>query len=209
VVTPLETMADIHHVARHAGVPVHLDGARLFNAATFLNVSIGEICRHVDSVWFSLCKGLGGPAGAILAGDSEFMLQARRAAKMLGGAMRQAGLIAAPAIVALQDPYPMHKRDHVLAHRLARGLAKLDESLVDFGRVQTNIVNCFVDSFADDACEINAALRARGVLANSRRTKIRFVTHAQVDEVAVDHAIAAFAEALALFPRRRPCTESR
>src|SRR5258707_897565 len=114
-VMPLDSMAAIRAVAREAGLPVHLDGARLFNAATYLGVPILEICRHADSVWFALCKGLGGPVGAVLAGDKAFMLKARRAAKMLGGGMRQAGLIAAPGIVALKDPYSVHRRDHALA----------------------------------------------------------------------------------------------
>ncbi len=112
---------------------MHLDGARLLNAAAYLDVPLAEICRHVDSVWFALCKGLGGPVGALLAGDTAFMMRARRAAKMLGGGMRQAGLIAAPAIVALRDPYPLLKRDHELAGELARGLAAIDPSLVDVG----------------------------------------------------------------------------
>jgi threonine aldolase len=193
-VLPLENMAAIHAVAKNAGVPLHLDGARLFNAAAHLGVKVGELCRHTDSVWVALCKGLGGPVGALLAGDKPFMTRARRASKMLGGAMRQAGLIAAPAIVALKDPYAAHRRDHDLAKKLAHGLAAVDGSLVDVARVQTNIVNCFVDRFADDAAEINRALRHRGVLANSKRTKIRFVTHSQVDEAAVDAATRAFAE---------------
>lgn len=193
-VIPLAGMAAIHEVAREAGLPVHLDGARLFNAATCLNVKVSEICRHVDSVWFAVCKGLGGPVGAVLAGDRAFMRKARRAAKMLGGGMRQAGLIAAPAIVALKDPYSVHRRDHELARQLARGLAGIDASLVEVERVQTNIVNCFVDRFARDAGEINRALRERGVLANAKRTKIRFVTHYHIDEAAVAAAIHHFAE---------------
>jgi threonine aldolase len=107
-VIPLDCMAAIYALAGEAGIPVHLDGARLFNAATYLGTPIGEICRHADSVWFALCKGLGGPVGAVLAGDKEFMIKARRAAKLLGGGMRQAGLIAAPGIVALRDPYSIH-----------------------------------------------------------------------------------------------------
>ena len=195
-VIPLESMAAIHQVCRHAGIPVHLDGARLFNAAAHLDVPILEICRHTDSVWFALCKGLGGPVGAILAGDGPFMTRARRAAKMLGGGMRQAGLIAAPSIVALKDPYGPLRRDHALARKLAAGLAAIDASLVETECVQTNIVNCFVDRFADDASAINRALRQRGILANSKRTKIRFVTHAQVDEAAVEAATRAFAEVI-------------
>jgi threonine aldolase len=195
-VIPLESMAVIHQVCRHAGIPVHLDGARLFNAAAHLDVPILEICRHTDSLWFALCKGLGGPVGAILAGDGPFMTRARRAAKMLGGGMRQAGLIAAPSIVALKDPYGPLRRDHALARKLAAGLAAIDASLVETACVQTNIVNCFVDRFADDASAINRALRLRGILANSKRTKIRFVTHAQVDEAAVEAATRAFAEVI-------------
>lgn len=200
-VIPLETMAAIHDVARGAGLPVHLDGARLFNAGAYLDLPVSEICQHVDSVWFALCKGLGGPVGAILAGDKGFMLNARRAAKMLGGAMRQAGLIAAPAIVALQDPYSVHRRDHAMAQKLARGLAGIDESLVRIERVQTNIVNCFVDRFASDAAEINRALRQRGVLTNAKQTKIRFVTHYHIDDAAVAAAIDHFAEVIQPFQK--------
>ena len=201
-VSPLDNMKAVHDVAKSAGLPVHLDGARLFNAAAYLDVPISQICKHVDSVFFALCKGLGGPVGAILAGDRDFMVKARRATKMLGGGMRQAGLIAAPAIVALKNPYGVHKRDHALARKLACGLAGIDETLVDVKRVQTNIVNCFVGRFADDAGDINHALRARGVLANSKSTKIRFVTHSQVDDAAVDNAVNAFAEVIKSFARK-------
>jgi threonine aldolase len=190
-------MAAVKAVAARAGLPVHLDGARLLNAAAYLDVLLSDICRHVDSVWFALCKGLGGPVGALLAGDAAFMTEARRAAKMLGGGMRQAGLIAAPAIVALRDPYPLLKRDHELARKLARGLAAIDSSLVDVERVQTNIVNCYVDGFAADAAPIVRGLRERGILANSKRAKIRFVTHYHIDEAAVAAAVQAVAEVVA------------
>jgi threonine aldolase len=195
-VIPMHAMVALRGVAQEAGLPVHLDGARVFNAATYLNVPAREICQHVDSVWFALCKGLGGPVGAILAGDTDFMTKARRAAKMLGGGMRQAGLIAAPGIVALQDPYSVHRRDHAMAQRLAQGLAQVDPSLVSLDRVQTNIVNCFVDRFAGDAAAINRGLAARGVMANHKRTKIRFVTHYHIDEAAVDAAIERFGDVI-------------
>lgn len=196
-VAPLENLAAIHDVAARAGLPVHLDGARLFNAGAHLDVPIAEICRHVDSVWFALCKGLGAPVGAILAGDKRFMAKARRASKMLGGAMRQAGLIAAPAIVALTgEPYAILRRDHARARRLAEGLAAIDGSLVEVDRVQTNIVNCFVDGFAADAAPVNRALGERGILANSKQTKIRFVTHYHIDDAAVEAAVGHFAEVI-------------
>jgi threonine aldolase len=198
-VIPLESMADIREVACEAGIPVHLDGARLFNAAAYLGMPVREICAHADSVWFALCKGLGGPVGAVLAGDAAFMRKARRAAKTLGGAMRQAGLIAAPALLALEEPYGILERDHAMAQLLARGLAGVDDSLVEVDRVQTNIVNCHVDRFASEAAGINRALGERGILANCKRTKIRFVTHYHIDEAAVEAAVTRFGEVIASY----------
>ncbi len=99
----------------------------------------------------------------------------------------------------MANPYSIHRRDHELAQQLAHGLAGIDESLVEPKRVQTNIVNCFVGRFASDATEINRALRERGILANSKRTKIRFVTHYHIDEAAVAAAVARFAEAIEPF----------
>jgi len=195
-VLPLEYMDAVRTLADRYGLPVHLDGARLFNAGAYLDVPVSDICRHVSSAWFAVCKGLGGPVGAVLVGERDFMTRARRAAKMLGGGMRQAGLIAAPAIVALRDPYSVHRRDHALARQLAEGLSALDPSLVEVDRVQTNIVNCYVDRFATDAGKINRALKARGILANAKRTKIRFVTHYHIDEQAVEAATAAMAAVL-------------
>lgn len=195
-VYPLQAMAEIRRVAHDAGLPVHLDGARLFNAAACLDVPIDRLCAHADSVWFSLCKGLGGPVGAVLAGDAAFMRKARRASRMLGGGMRQAGLIAAPALVALRDPYPSHARDNRLARRLAEGIAGVAPSLVAADAVRTNIVNCFVDAFAADAGAIVQGLRERRILALGRGTKIRFVTHARVDEASVDAAVDALADIL-------------
>jgi threonine aldolase len=199
-VMPIAAMAQIRSVAASAHLPVHLDGARLFNAGAHLGVPVRRLCDQADSVSIALSKGIGAPVGAILAGDRSFMKKARRAARMLGGGMRQAGLIAAPAIVGLRDPYPQHARDHALAQRLARGLAHIDSSLVDLPRVQTNIVNCMVTRHASDAAKINAQLSQRGVLANSKGPKIRFVTHAQVGEADVDAAIHAFADVLESIP---------
>ncbi len=196
-VLPLDYMASLRELADRHGLPVHLDGARLFNAGACLEVSVSAICAHANSAWFAVCKGLGGPVGAVLVGDQAFMTKARRAAKMLGGGMRQAGLIAAPALVALRDPYPQHRRDHGLARALAEGLAAIDGSLVEVERVRTNIVNCYVDRFAASAATINQALREQGILAIAKGTKIRFVTHRHIDEKAVTAAIAAMAGALA------------
>lgn len=195
-VLPLDHLRELRVISQEAGIPLHMDGARLFNAATYLDVPVHKICEHADSVWFALCKGLGCPVGAILAGDQDFMRRARRAAKMLGGGMRQSGLLAAAALVALRDPYPLHRRDHELARELACGIAAIDSTLVDVGLVQTNIVNCRVDRFADDATGIVRALAECGVLVNHKRSKIRFVTHAQVDRRAIDQAVRVLAEVI-------------
>jgi threonine aldolase len=196
IVLPLPHLAALQEVARSAGIAVHMDGARLFNAAAYLRQPVRELCRHVDSVWFALCKGLGWPVGAVLAGPQAFMQEARRAAKMLGGGMRQAGILAAAGLVALRDPEPRHRRDHALALELARGLAAIDERLVALERVQTNIVNCDVRGQALDAQALARKLAGQGVLVNWKRDKLRFVTHAQVDEAAVRLAIRAVGASL-------------
>lgn len=191
VVLPLENLSQLGAVAKRAGIPVHMDGARLFNASAHLALPISDLCSHVDSVWFALCKGLGCPVGAVLAGSESFVARARRAAKMLGGGMRQAGVLAAAGLLALRDPVPRHARDHVLAAKLARGLSEIDERLVDIERVQTNIVNCRLQGLPIQASTLARELAKFGVLANWKRDKIRFVTHAEVDDAAVERAVAA------------------
>lgn len=191
IVMPLDRMAELHQVAKDAGLPVHLDGARLFNAAVFLDTPVSAICQHADTVMFALSKGLGAPIGSMLAGSADFMTRARRKARMLGGGMRQVGLIAAPALVALDDPYPRLRRDHAMAKMLAEGLAAIDESLVCVDKVQTNIVNCHVDRFASNADGFARSLEENGVLANFARTKVRFVTHSHIDEAAVKACLSA------------------
>lgn len=200
-VVPLSNMADISRVARDAGIPVHLDGARIFNAAVYLDRPVSELCQGVDTVMFALSKGLGAPVGSILAGSTDVIHRARRKVRMLGGHMRQAGLIAAPALVALRDPYPRLRRDHEMAAMLADGLASIDESLVRIDMVHTNIVNCFVDRFSSHAGEIAAALRSDGILVDFAGTKMRFVTHAHIDETAIRACIAAIKAALSTLRR--------
>ncbi|HKT79767.1 MAG TPA: GntG family PLP-dependent aldolase [Vicinamibacterales bacterium] len=173
----------ICEVAHRAGVPVHVDGARLFNAAACLNRSIRELAAHADSIWFALCKGLGCPIGAVLAADAPLMQEARRAARMLGGAMRQAGLIAAPALVALDDdPIARHRRDHALAHRFASACADIDARLVDPAQVPTNIVYLNVGHVAGGAdavrfpsagCEPSGAARCCDSLPIATSTTLR------------------------------------
>ena len=189
-VFPSATAAAIREVADAAGLPIHLDGARLFNAAAHQDVSVADLCRHADSVMIALSKGLGATMGSVLAGDTDFIARARRKARMLGGGMRQTGMMAAAALVALDDPFPGLRRDHAMAALLGDGLRKIDGSLLR-DPVQTNIVNCHVDRFAEDAAAIVGELESESVLANFAGTKIRFVTHRHIDEAAVKACLVA------------------
>lgn len=200
-VVPLENMAAIHRVAKEAELPVHLDGARLFNAAVYLDRPVSELCQYADTAMFALSKGLGAPVGSMLVGTGEVIGRALKKVRMLGGHMRQAGIIAAPALVALEDPFPRLRRDHEMARMLAEGLGTIDESLVRIHTVQTNIVNCFVDGFASSAEGFVASLRKDGVFANFARTKVRFVTHAHIDEAAVEACLAAVKKVLSALHR--------
>ncbi|MFH2112893.1 MAG: low-specificity L-threonine aldolase [Spirochaetota bacterium] len=163
--------------ARSAGVPVHLDGARLFNAAAALGVPATEIAQRADSVMFCLSKGLCAPVGSMLAGSREFMDKARGKRKLMGGGMRQAGVLAAAGILALG---PMRERlaeDHKHAKTLAAGLAELPGVTVDVDTVDINMVY-FTMNPAPDPEKFVAHLRSRGILANPPEGgKLRFVCH--------------------------------
>jgi threonine aldolase len=182
VVTPKAVSAEICGRARERGIPVHLDGARVFNAAVALGETVAELTRGFDSVSFCLSKGLGAPVGALLCGGRELVRKARRARKMLGGGMRQAGVLAAAGLVALEDgPARLHV-DHARARRLAAGAG------LDPATVETNIVVLRVD----DAYAFFGRLVDRGVVALPiSPTEIRMVTHLDVDDDAIDAAIAA------------------
>jgi threonine aldolase len=184
-------------VARRYGLKVHLDGARIFNAAVALGVDAAELTRDVDSVMFCLSKGLSAPVGSILAGDREFITRARKARKMLGGGMRQAGVIAACGIVALERMIPRLAEDHRRARMLAMGLANIPGLSVDLEGVQTNIVLVDLEAPNGDAREVVQRLRSRGVLANAvgKRT-IRLVTHRHITDEDVAEAVEAFSQAM-------------
>lgn len=144
---PPSYFAEIEVVARRHGLALHMDGARLFNAAVAQNVPASEIAHHVDSVTFCLSKGLCAPVGSVLCGSEDFIYRARRVRKSLGGGMRQAGVLAAAGIVALQEMVERLADDHARARMLAEGLAQLPGTRVDLDRVRTNMV--FFD-LADD-----------------------------------------------------------
>ena len=192
--TPEELQA-VADAAHQAGVPVHLDGARLFNAAIALRRPAADFARPVDSVTFCLSKGLGAPVGSVVCGSAEFIGRARRVRKMLGGGMRQAGIIAAAGIVALERMVDRLAEDHVNARRLAEGLAALPGLSVDLATVQTNIVIVRVERGATAAAELVTGCAARKVKVHAMGPgAIRCVTHKDVDGDDIARALDAFRE---------------
>lgn len=198
VITPEETKAVADFAHAH-GLRVHLDGARIFNAAVALGVDAKTLVRDVDTVQFCFSKGLAAPVGSILCGDAETIARARRVRKLLGGAMRQAGVIAAAALVALEDMRDRLAEDHANAKRLALGLARLPAIRIEAGRVVTNIVSFEIDPAVMDAGTFQKACAERGLrisryLGNSPR--LRAVTHLDVNTAEIDAAIAIAGEVL-------------
>jgi threonine aldolase len=178
-------------LAERRGLATHLDGARVFNAAVRLGLPVAELVKGFDSVSVCLSKGLGAPAGTVLVGSKAFIARARRARKMLGGAMRQAGLLAAAGLYALEHNVERLAIDHANAERLAQGLAELRG--VDVERPQTNMV--FVKLSAERIVPLTEALQMQNILVLPG-PRMRLVTHLDVDAQGIDRTVAAFARAL-------------
>ena len=197
VYTPQELKALTDVVHAH-NIPAHIDGARLFNAAVALNIPIKDLCQDVDSVQVCLSKGLGAPAGSMVAGTKEFIAKARRYRKMVGGGMRQAGVLAAACLIAITEgPKRLHV-DHENCTALAVGLSKIAGLQVDLKSVQTNMVYVDVSATGLPASDFVAKLKAHGVLINATGpTKVRFVTHMDVNSTDVEETIAIIAKVLA------------
>jgi threonine aldolase len=189
---PPETLADICDHAHALGVPVHLDAARIFNAAVALGRTVADITRKCDSVMSCLSKGLGAPVGSLLLGSKDFIAKARVKRKMLGGGMRQAGILAAAGLVALEEsPQQLHV-DHENARHLADNLAQLAGFRLDPQKIRTNIVIFDVEGTGRTAAEISAALAEQGILCGAiSKYGIRMVTHHDVDRAGIDRALAA------------------
>jgi threonine aldolase len=175
-------MQSVHQFAQERGLLVHLDGARLFNAAVALGVEAREIAQHVDTVQFCLSKGLAAPVGSILAGDAAFIGRARRVRKMVGGGMRQAGIIAAAGIVALEQMVGRLAEDHANARLLAEGLASFPQIKIDLGAVQSDIVIFRLHEGYGTPEAFARAAAERGLLIGGiGRSYIRAVTHYGID----------------------------
>ena len=188
--------ADICEQAHRLGIPVHMDGARIFNAAVALNESVAELTKECDSVQFCLSKGLGAPVGSLLLGSKEFITEARTWRKRLGGGMRQLGVLAAAGIVAMEEtPKTLHV-DHENARLLAEGLAGLRGIGVDPENVATNIVIFDVSATGRSQAEICAKLADAGVRAIGWDTKIRMVTHYDVSSADIEKTLKVMSEVI-------------
>jgi threonine aldolase len=194
-VLPADLAEEICDSAHEAGLPVHLDGARIFNAAVALDRSVVELTRKFDSVMFCLSKGLGAPVGSLLLGTQEFIRQARTHRKILGGGMRQAGVLAAAGLVALEkSPSRLHV-DHANAKVLAQGLAEVPGIGLDPSQVRTNILVFDVRNTGMTSREIADGLARKGILAHAMPPNtMRMVTHCDVDREGILRAVHAMEE---------------
>lgn len=174
--------AEVCQKAHALGLPVHLDGARIFNAAVALNAAVADLARHCDSVMFTLSKGLGAPAGSMLLGTREFIDEARIWRKRLGGGMRQVGILAAAGLIALEEgPKRLH-RDHENARLLAERVAEIRGVAIDVEKCVTNIVIFDVSATGRSARHVVSGLEKNGILAIAiSESEIRMVTHLDVD----------------------------
>ena len=176
---------------------LHLDGARIFNASVASGTPVAEITALCDTVSFCLSKGLGAPVGSVLVGDSTVLRRALRYRAQFGGAMRQAGIVAAAGLYALQHNIDRLADDHRRARHLAWSLARIEGLAVDTSRVQTNMVLADTTPSGRSADEVTEALAERGVLADPNPYGIRFVTHLHIDDEAVEQAADAVAVVMA------------
>jgi threonine aldolase len=198
VITPTKNVEEICDAARAAGLRTHLDGARVFNAAVALGKPVAEITRKFDSVTFCVSKGLGAPVGSLLMGSADYIAQARINRKILGGGMRQAGVLAAAGLIALEkSPARLHE-DHENAQVLAQGLAAIPGIKIDPKKVQTNIVVFDVSGTTLTSQQIADQLATHNVKVHAMTpTSIRMVTHCDVDRPGCQRAVAAMEQVCA------------
>ena len=194
-VMPLRRLKDICDRAHERGLPVHLDGARIFNAGIALKRDVRDLVAPVDSVMFCLSKGLGAPVGSLIAGSREFIDHALSVRRMLGGSMRQVGVIAAAGLIALEKMTARLEEDHVNARLLADGLAQIPGVRIDPERVQTNIVVFDIRHTGISTDGLSALLRERGVLANGINPReMRMVTHKDISRKDCETSLEIVAE---------------
>ncbi len=197
-VYPLEVIREICNGAHERGLKVHMDGARVFNAAEFLGKPVSEVVSGVDTVAFCLSKALGAPVGSMIAGTAEDVKRGRLYRKRLGGGMRQAGVLAAAGLIALEEHPRKLAADHANARFFAEAVATAPGISIDPAKVLTNIVIYDVSGSGIPAAEFSARLKAKGVLSNAvSEVSLRVVTHYDVDRAGVEAAARAVAEVAA------------
>ncbi len=181
-ITPPAVFDEVCDNSHQAGLPVHLDGARIFNAAVALGIPVAGLTAKADTVMFCLSKGLGAPVGSLLVGSAELIDRGRIIRKALGGGMRQAGILAAAGLIALEHGPQKLMRDHANARLLAEGLAEIPGINIDPGKVRTNILMCDISGTGMTSDALSRKLAEQHVLANGVGPQfIRFVTHLDVD----------------------------
>ncbi|MCP4020691.1 MAG: low-specificity L-threonine aldolase [Desulfobacteraceae bacterium] len=189
-VLPLDYLQKAKSLTDKHGLLLHLDGARIFNAAVKLSIDVKEITQYFDTISFCLSKGLGAPIGSLLTGKKEVIKRARRWRKMLGGGMRQAGILAAAGIYALENNIQRLATDHKNAKALANGLANVDKIQVKPELVQTNIIFLHIEG---DMGKLTGFLKDKGIIIG-KSNELRMVTHLDISDEDVDYTVAAFKE---------------
>jgi threonine aldolase len=197
-VWPLATMQDVAKVAREAGLSLHMDGARLCNAAVKSGTRARDYAACVDSLWLDYTKGLGAPVGASLAGSKDFIKEAWRQKQMLGGSMRQSGVIAAAALYALEHNWDRLAEDHENARHLSEGIANIKGLKIDVPRMETNLVFFEITKPGWTTTRLVEACKERGVgMGTAAGNRIRAVTHLDVNRAEIDTALKVISDALA------------
>jgi len=185
-----EQIEAVSEVARAHGLKLYMDGARIFNAAVALKVDVKEFTKHVDNLMFCLSKGLSCPVGSIVVGSQEFIEKARKTRKVLGGGMRQAGIIAAPGIIALEKMVNRLEEDHKNARLLAEGISAIDGLAINLSIAQTNMVHFDVGGLGITADQFISKLEENGVLALTlAKNKIRMVTHRGIEKGHIEETL--------------------
>lgn len=191
-VMPVADVAAISKACTKRNVPLYLDGARIFNACTVTGASVADYAAEVDAMMFCLSKGLGAPIGSVLTGDAEFIREARRLKILFGAAWRQAGIMAAAGLIALEEgPKRLHE-DHATARRLAEGIAEILPGSLDLGAVQTNIVFVDISATGHTLAEWMSRLADQGLIVTTVGGRVRMLTHIDVGERDIDAALAAW-----------------
>ena len=182
-----DDISSIADVAHENGLGLHIDGARIFNAAVALEAPVAELTREADSITFCLSKGLSCPVGSVIVGSADYIQEARRWRKMVGGGMRQVGVLAAPGIVALDSMVDRLAEDHANARKLAEGLAEVEGISIDPDALPTNLV--FFEVEREDRAELHAKLVERGIKGGGGGRRWRYVTHYGITESDIDYTL--------------------